>query len=378
MIVRECPVPAPERAAGAPPAVSARRLRLIVTRGAAAAVLAALAVGCTSDSSGSSRTKSGAPDAGGTPSVSAELQSDYLRVVHNVLPSVVQITTSAGLGSGIVYDDKGDIVTNAHVVGKEHSFSVTFADRQQLLHAGLVGIDPADDLAVIRLDDPPSGLHPAAFADSRKVQVGQIVLAMGNPLGLSSSVTQGIVSAVGRTVSEPAGQGSPGATIPNMVQTSAAINPGNSGGALAGLSSEVIGINTLAAVDQELGGAAPGIGFAIPSSTVTRIADQLVKSGKVTNSGRAALGVTVRTVLGADSAPAGAGIVSVTKGGAADKAGLKPGDIVTELDDTKITDVQTLTEALAAKSPGEQVTIGYSRDGRAATAHAALGTLQTS
>ncbi|MFI1533045.1 S1C family serine protease [Streptomyces anandii] len=377
MIVRERPVPAPERAAGAPPAVSARRLRLIVTRGAAAAVLAALAVGCTSDSSGSSRTKSGAPDTGGTPSVSAELQSDYLRVVHNVLPSVVQITTSAGLGSGIVYDDKGDIVTNAHVVGKEHSFSVTFANRQQLLHAGLVGIDPADDLAVIRLDDPPSGLHPAAFADSKKVQVGQIVLAMGNPLGLSSSVTQGIVSAVGRTVSEPAGQGSPGATIPNMVQTSAAINPGNSGGALANLSSQVIGINTLAAVDQELGGAAPGIGFAIPSSTVTRIADQLVKSGKVTNSGRAALGVTVRTVLGADSAPAGAGIVSVTKGGAADKAGLKTGDIVTRLDDTKITDVQTLTEALAAKSPGDQVTIGYSRDGRAATAHATLGTLQT-
>ncbi|MFE1857887.1 S1C family serine protease [Streptomyces anandii] len=378
MIVRERPVPAPERAADAPPAVSARRLRLIVTRGAAAAVLAALAVGCTSDSSGSSRTKSGATDTGGTPSVSAELQSDYLRVVHNVLPSVVQITTSAGLGSGIVYDDKGDIVTNAHVVGKEHSFSVTFANRQQLLHAGLVGIDPADDLAVIRLDDPPSGLHPAAFADSKKVQVGQIVLAMGNPLGLSSSVTQGIVSAVGRTVSEPAGQGSPGATIPNMVQTSAAINPGNSGGALANLSSQVIGINTLAAVDRELGGAAPGIGFAIPSSTVTRIADQLVKSGKVTNSGRAALGVTVRTVLGADSAPAGAGIVSVTKGGAADKAGLKPGDIVTRLDDTKITDVQTLTEALAAKSPGDQVTIGYSRDGRAATAHATLGTLQTS
>ncbi|MFF9410465.1 S1C family serine protease [Streptomyces anandii] len=378
MIVRERPVPAPERAAGAPPAVSARRLRLIVTRGAAAAVLAVLAAGCTSDSSGSSRTKSGAPDAGGTPSVSAELQSDYLRVVHSVLPSVVQITTSAGLGSGIVYDDKGDIVTNAHVVGKEHSFSVTFANRQQLLHAGLVGIDPADDLAVIRLDDPPSGLHPAAFADSKKVQVGQIVLAMGNPLGLSSSVTQGIVSAVGRTVSEPAGQGSPGATIPNMVQTSAAINPGNSGGALANLSSQVVGINTLAAVDQELGGAAPGIGFAIPSSTVTRIAGQLVKSGKVTDSGRAALGVTVRTVLGADSAPAGAGIVSVTKGGAADKAGLKPGDIVTKLDDTKITDVQTLTEALAAKSPGEQVTIGYSRDGRAATTHATLGTLQTS
>ncbi|GHD87235.1 S1C family serine protease [Streptomyces naganishii] len=381
MIVRERPVPAPERAAGPPPAGPARRLRLIVSRGAAAAVLAALAAGCTSGSSGSSgssQTKSSGPDSGGTPSVSAELQSDYLRVVHNVLPSVVQITTSAGLGSGIVYDDKGDIVTNAHVVGKDHSFSVTFANRQQLLHAGLVGVDPADDLAVIRLDDPPSGLHPAAFADSKNVQVGQIVLAMGNPLGLSSSVTQGIVSAVGRTVSEPAGQGSGGATIPNMVQTSAAINPGNSGGALANLSSQVIGINTLAAVDQELGGAAPGIGFAIPSSTVTRIADQLIKSGKVTNSGRAALGITVRTVLGADSAPAGAGIVAVTRGGAADRAGLKPGDIITELDGTRITDVQTLTEALAAKSPGDQVTIGYSRDGRTATAHATLGTLPTS
>ncbi|MHC3474873.1 S1C family serine protease [Streptomyces sp. 7R007] len=352
-------------------------MRRILSQSASAGSLALLAVACTGNSSDS--PKASTSDPASTSSVSAELQSDYTHVVQNVLPSVVQITTSAGLGSGIVYDSKGDIVTNAHVVGESHSFTVTLADRQQTLHASLVGSYPPNDLAVIRLSSPPSGLHPAAFADSKKVTVGQIVLAMGNPLGLSSSVTQGIVSAVGRTVSEPAHNGSPGATIPDMVQTSAAINPGNSGGALANLSSQVIGINTLAAVDQELGGsAAPGIGFAIPSTKVTRIAGQLIKNGKVTDSGRAALDATVRTVLGTGSSPSGVGIVAVTEGGAADKAGLHAGDIITQLDKARITDTQSLAEALAAKSPGDQVTITYIRDGHTLTTQATLGTLGSS
>ncbi|MFR0357245.1 S1C family serine protease [Streptomyces sediminimaris] len=363
-------------------ATTPHRLRRALSHGAVAGLVGVLAVACSGNSSGSSKSggSSGSPKATGTASsVSSELQSDYTRVVHNALPSVVQITTSEGLGSGIVYDGKGDIVTNAHVVGRHQNFTVTLADRQHPLHARLVGTYRPNDLAVIRLDTPPSSLHPAAFADSKKVKVGQMVLAMGNPLGLSSSVTQGIVSAVGRTVSEPAASGSAGATIPNMVQTSAAINPGNSGGALVNLSSQVVGINTLAAVDRELGGgAAPGIGFAIPSSTVTRIADQLIKNGKVTDSGRAALGITVRTVLNANSTPAGVGIVAVTKGGAADKAGLRAGDIITKLDDTRIADTQTLAETLATKAPGDKVTIGYSRDGQAHTTRATLGTLGNS
>ncbi|NED85442.1 trypsin-like serine protease, partial [Streptomyces sp. SID11233] len=174
------------------------------------------------------------------------------------------------------------------------------------LSADLVSSYPQQDLAVIKLSNPPKGLKPASFGDSAKARVGQIVLAMGSPLGLSSSVTQGIVSATGRTVTEGRSGGGTGATIANMVQTSAAINPGNSGGALVDLDGKVIGIPTLAATDPGLGdSAAAGIGFAIPAATVRSIAGQIVKNGKVTNSGRAALGITGRTVLDRELQPAG-------------------------------------------------------------------------
>jgi S1-C subfamily serine protease len=358
--------------------------------GAAALLLvsaAGAAAGCGSGSSESGGTSTAAASALNTndaPSASTsganDLQKAYQDTVGAVLPSVVQITAGNELGSGIVYDDKGDIVTNAHVVGSERAFKVTLADSSSTLAGTLVGTYPTNDLAVIRLSKPPSGLKPAQFADSGKVGVGELVLAMGNPLGLSSSVTQGIVSAVGRTVSEPASSGQAGATIPNMVQTSAAINPGNSGGALVDLNDRIVGINTLAAVDSQSGSssAAPGIGFAIPSSTVTDLADQLIKNGKVTNSGRAALGITTRTVLGTGSSGLngeGAGIVSVTSGGPAAKAGLKAGDVITKLDDKSVTTSQSLSEALAGKKPGDKVAVAYSRDGASHTTEVTLGTL---
>ena len=162
-----------------------------------------------------------------------------------------------------------------------------------------------DDLAVIRVQSGAGSLHPASFGRSASVRVGEIVLAMGNPLGLTGTVTDGIVSATGRTVSE--GQGS-SAVLISAIQTSAAINPGNSGGALVNLAGQVIGIPTLAAADPQLGGAAAGIGFAIPSDTVTSIAGQLIATGKVTNSGRASLGITAQTVADASGQPAGVGI----------------------------------------------------------------------
>ncbi|WP_035802774.1 S1C family serine protease [Kitasatospora mediocidica] len=347
----------------------------------AAALAAALVVGgCSSSkpstSSSSTSSSSGSSSPGAAPSTSDQLQNDYQQVIGNVLPSVVQITTASGLGSGIVYDDKGDIVTNAHVVGTATTFDVTLANSTTTLPATLVGSYPDSDLAVVKLSNPPSGLRPAVFADSGKVEVGQITLAMGSPLGLSSSVTEGIVSATGRTVSEPSGGGSPGATIGNMVQTSAAINPGNSGGALVNLSSQVIGINTLAAVDQETNGsAAPGIGFAIPSATITNIADQLIKSGTVTNSGRAALGITARTYFDSNFKPSGAVIVSVTAGGPAASAGLQSGDVITQLGSTQITTLSSLTTALASLTPGSKVTVTYQRAGQTKTADVTLGTL---
>src|SRR5882757_4136695 len=228
------------------------RTRLLLPGAAAVCAVALLATGCSSDSD-SAGSSTGTSAVNATPAAAGSgsdaLQSDYQNAVKNVLPSVVQVSTTSDLGSGVVYDDKGDIVTNAHVVGDAKSFQVSLATGGKTLDARLVSSYPAGDLAVIRLSSPPSDLKPATFADSSKVSVGQIVLAMGNPLGLSSSVTEGIVSATGRTVSEGDASGGTGATITDMVQTSAAINPGNSGGALVDLDDQVIGIPTLAATD---------------------------------------------------------------------------------------------------------------------------------
>ncbi|MET8327930.1 trypsin-like peptidase domain-containing protein [Streptomyces sp. NPDC005181] len=337
----------------------------------------ALVSGCSGSNSNASQagaTKPGSTQQNSATRPADDLQAGFQTVIKNVLPSVVQIDASNSLGSGIVYDDKGHIVTNAHVVGEEKTFKVTIATGEKVLSASLVAAYPQQDLAVIKLDDVPSGLEPATFGESEKVEVGQIVLAMGSPLGLSSSVTQGIVSAVGRTVTESSAGGGTGATIANMVQTSAAINPGNSGGALVNLDSEVIGIPTLGAVDPEMGdSAAPGIGFAIPASMVKKVAEQIVKNGKVTDSGRAALNITGRTVVDDNYQPAGVALVGVTKGGAADEAGLRAGDIITKIGDTQITTIISLSEALAADKPGQKVTVTYLRNGAQKTADVTLG-----
>ncbi|MGW2176936.1 S1C family serine protease [Streptomyces sp. NPDC001732] len=346
-----------------------RRFLLSLTAGVCAAVLVS---GCSDTASSSPETEPGRSASASR--TADDLQSDYQTVIKNVLPSVVQIEAAESLGSGVVYDSRGHIVTNAHVVGNEKTFKVTAATGEKVLRASLVSTYPEQDLAVIKLDSVPAGLKPAKFGDSGKVEVGQIVLAMGSPLGLSSSVTQGIVSALGRTVSESRADGGTGATIANMVQTSAAINPGNSGGALVNLKSQVIGIPTLAATDPTLGNsAAPGIGFAIPVSMVKTVADQIIKSGRVTDSGRAALNITGRTVVDENYRPAGVALVTVPRNGAAGKAGLRAGDIITRIDDTPVTSIMSLAEALASDKPGQKVTVTYLRDGAEKTAQVTLG-----
>ncbi|MEU4203983.1 trypsin-like peptidase domain-containing protein [Streptomyces sp. NPDC045470] len=353
---------------------------------AAALCATALVAGCSgSDSSAgpgkdvsspASAAAATSPAEAAAPSVSTDLQNAYQKVVKDVLPSVVQITTGEGLGSGVVYDARGHVVTNAHVVGEDKKFKVTTARGSRSLDASLVASYPEQDLAVIKIDDAPKDLKPATFGDSAKVEIGQIVLAMGSPLGLSGSVTQGIVSATGRTVSEPSSGGGTGATLANMVQTSAAINPGNSGGALVNLSDQVIGIPTLAATDPQMGeGAAPGIGFAIPASTVRNIADQIVKDGKVTNSGRAALGITGRTLVGQDFEGAGVSVASVKEGGPADRAGIEAGDVVVKFDGKDVRTMQALSEALAGHKPGDKVDVTVDRDGSRKTVRVTLGTI---
>jgi S1-C subfamily serine protease len=292
------------------------------------------------------------------PSTAPELQNAYEAVVTRVLPSVVQITTDQGLGSGVVFDDRGDIVTNAHVVADSQHFQVRLSSSPTPVPASLVGAYPPDDLAVIKLDKVPSGLVPAAFGNSAQLRIGAIVLAVGNPLGLSGSVTDGIISATGRTVSEPAGPGSPGATLPDVLQTSAAINPGNSGGALVDLTGHVVGVPTLAALDQQVGGgAAPGIGFAIPSNLVTDIAGQIVRDGKVTDSHRAALGIGAVTVIDPAGRPLGAGVASVVPGAAAGAAGIQPGSVITQAGGQPVRTDADLTKLLAGMRPGQQVPI---------------------
>jgi putative serine protease PepD len=266
----------------------------MLTAAAVVCTTAALA-GCTSASS-PGRT-SGSPPAGAPaartsysadPAGAAAVQQAFVSAIKRVLPSVVEIRTDSGLGSGVVFDSRGDIITNAHVVGDATSFDVLTSGTPAALTAGLVGVCRPDDLAVIRVG-AVGGLYPATFDSSGNAEVGDLVLAIGSPLGLGSSVTEGIVSAVGRNVTEPAAQGSRGATLRDTIQTSAAINPGNSGGALVNIDGQVIGVPTLGAGNQRAGGLAAGIGFAIPASTVVAVGRQLIDGASVNQAGAPAL-----------------------------------------------------------------------------------------
>jgi putative serine protease PepD len=293
----------------------------------------------------------------------ADFQDQLVRVVDAVSPAVVQIQTPEGLGSGVVYDGKGDIITNAHVVGNFKTFKITLANGTY--DGTLVGTFPANDLAVVRVKGTTP--HPATFADSSKLEVGEFALAIGNPLGLRSSVTEGIVSSLGRTVSE-----GNGVVISSAIQTSASINPGNSGGALVDVQGQVIGIPTLAALDPQLGGAqAPGIGFAIPSNAAKRIADQLIANGRVVRSGRAYLGVHVATIVGG-----GVLVSAVVPGGPAAKAGIKPGDVILEVDGKQTPTADVLVSVVAGLHPGQHVPVKLVRRGKSLTVTVTLGELR--
>jgi putative serine protease PepD len=286
------------------------------------------------------------------------------QAVQKALPSVVQVSTPGKLGSGIVFDETGDIVTNAHVVAGARTFTITTADGKRH-RAALRGAFPANDLAVVRVTG--AKLTPARFGDSSQLKVGERVLAIGNPLGLRSSVTDGIVSAVSRTLSE-----GNGVALPSVVQTSAAINPGNSGGALIDLSGAVVGIPTLAATDPELGGsAAPGVGFAISSNTVTRIAGQLAEQGRVVESGRASLGVDVRSLP-----QGGVMVASVVARGPSATAGVRAGDVIRAIAGHPASSVDSVSLALANAKPGQSVPVELERpDGSTRTVTVKLGQL---
>jgi putative serine protease PepD len=303
----------------------------------------------------------GPPVSRSVPAGALGLQSAIVNVVQSVSPSVVQIQDQRGLGSGIVFDASGHIVTNNHVVSGASSWTVTTSGGTRY-QARLVGSFPADDLAVIKISG--SHLQPATFADSSKLRVGDLAIAIGNPLGLQSSVTEGIVSAFREAVQEDSS-----ITLPMLIQTSAEINPGNSGGALVDIAGRVIGIPTLAATDPQLGGSAPGIGFALPSNLVKDIAGQIVAKGKVVNSHRAFLGIRV-----GDTNGNGVLVGAVTAGGAAARAGMRVGDVITSVDGTATSTSGALSAVLADLKPGQKVPVVVRhQNGRKATLDVTLG-----
>ena len=296
------------------------------------------------------------------------IETAFVRVVKAVSPSVVEISTTSSLGSGVVFDTKGDIVTNAHVVGNAGQFTVSMSNGRQVA-ANLVGTYAPDDLAVIRLSSSVPGLRPASFGNSASLEVGDLVLALGSPFGLAGSVTDGIVSFNGRTLSE-----GNGVVIPDLVQTSAAINPGNSGGALVGLSGEVVGIPTMAASNGS--SAAAGVGFAVASDTVKLIAPQLISSGKVTKAGRAALGISGTDGITFTGQAAGVIVSATQASGPAARAGIKVGDIITSINGEPTVNLTSLQSVLAGMKPATQVKVAVTNQaGQKRTVSVVLGDL---
>jgi len=286
------------------------------------------------------------------------LDQQFTNTSRKVAQEVVQVkNVGVGLGSGVIATSDGYVVTNNHVVEGGTRFVVTLSNGRQL-PAKLVGTDARDDLAVVKVT--ATGLLPAArFGNSDKLLIGQQVLAIGNPLGLGETVTAGVVSAVGRTVSEGSQSG---LYLPNAIQTSAPINPGNSGGALVSLDGQVVGIPTLG-VSSPMGGAAQGIGFAIPSNRVAEIVTQLINTGRVTHTGRAYLGVTLADVNGDGTQPSASGVVvsSISAGGPAVRAGLRVGDVIVSLAGQTVDNRDTLISVLANLKVGQSVLVVVQR-----------------
>jgi S1-C subfamily serine protease len=302
------------------------------------------------------------------------------QAISKVRPSVVQINVAlsqgASTGSGVVIDDHGYIITNNHVISGGQQIQVVFANGDTL-PAQVTGTAPSDDLAVVKVNSTKTRLTVATFGDSSQLQVGQEVLAIGNPLGITQTVTNGIVSALDRNVRT----GANGPVLPDTIQTDAPINPGNSGGALVDLQGNLIGIPTLTAIDPEFKTPANGVGFAIPSNRARFIATQLINSGKVTNTGRAALGIQGADIDSAiatqNNLPVDRGvlIVSLTPNGPAAKAGLKPGDIIVQVANKAVNDSTSLSDALLSKKPGESVTVQIYRGNQQLTVNVTLGEL---
>ncbi|HWS84999.1 MAG TPA: trypsin-like peptidase domain-containing protein [Ktedonobacteraceae bacterium] len=300
--------------------------------------------------------------------------------IAKVKPSVVQVNVTGMTrrgeyiqhASGVVVDNRGYIVTNNHVVQQGESIKVVFADGNTIENVQVAGTDSVDDLAVLRID-PPANMVVATLGDSSKLQVGEDVMAIGNPLGVSETATHGIVSALNRSMLERHGP-----MIPNTIQTDTPINLGNGGGALADLQGNVIGIPTLIAIDPRFGSPANGMGFAIPINQVKLIVPQIIQDGSVTHTGRAALNINsedINAYLQASdnlSVDHGVYVTDIESDG---PAGLQVGDVIVGMNSKPIDNEASLADLLATKVPGDKVSVRVYRGDQPMTFNVTLGEL---
>ena len=318
-------------------------------------------------------------------------EKSTIAVFREASPSVVHITVIAvqrdlftlnlyqipeGTGSGFVWDNSGNIITNFHVIQNADAAQVTLAD-QSSWKARRVGVAPDKDLAVLRIDAPANKLRAIPVGTSKDLQVGQSVFAIGNPFGLDQSLTTGVISALGREIESVTRR-----PIQGVIQTDAAINPGNSGGPLLDSAGRLIGVNTAI---YSPSGASAGIGFAIPVDTVNRIVPELIRSGKVTRPG---MGIQVAEDQIAERlGVTGVLVVEVAQGSAAAKAGLRPtrreasgrvklGDVITSIDGKKIESANELFLALEKYKIGDSINVSLLREGKAVQVKVTLEAVQ--
>jgi serine protease Do len=303
--------------------------------------------------------------------VRAAIMGGFAEVAAKAAPSVVSIVSDhgrdgGGLGSGVIVSPDGFILTNGHLVAKSGRITVSVPGRGSDFRARVVGIDPKTDVAVLKIEG--EDFPAAVFADSAKLAIGDVVLAIGSPFGIGQTVTMGIVSAVSR--------GNIGIEdYEDFIQTDAAINPGNSGGALVDVQGRLVGINT--AILSPTGGSL-GIGFAVPANLVRSVMDSLARRGKVV---RGYLGAVMQDLtpglarrFGVEEG-GGALVGEITPGGPAEKAGLRPGDVVVKLAGKPVLGSSPMRLAVTQLAPGSKVPIEFVRDGRRSSATAVLGLL---
>ncbi|MHA7125389.1 S1C family serine protease [Janibacter indicus] len=390
-----------------PPRMPRHRGRRIGELTAVAVLTAALASGGTwgvmalTDDGTTAVSSTGASTSGDSAasvvpvSSASKTNPDWNAVTAAVTPSVVSITVAAGSsggeGSGVVLDKEGHVLTNHHVVsgaGDDATITVTLSDGKTY-RASIAGEDASTDLAVLTLEDPPDDLQPITVGSSSGLEVGDPVMAVGNPLGLSGTVTTGIVSALDRPVTtssteseqqDPFGQQQQSSqVVTSAIQTSAAVNPGNSGGALVDAAGRLVGINSsIASLGSSSGQSGSiGIGFAIPVDEAQWIAEQLIEDGQAEH---AFLGVTPSdgTAELGSATRSGAQIRSVSDGSPAAEAGLQEGDLVVGVDDSTVTSAESLVGIIHSHRIGTKVSLAVVRDGEEQTIEATLGTAPTS